>query len=61
MDAFIQSCSEGVANPSLILSSRTTVSWASGIVQVDTSGGKHRIKLVSRVFRPGDYRQTIPL
>jgi hypothetical protein len=61
MNAFIQPFSKGVGNPSLILSSRSTVSWASAIVQVDTSGGKYHIKLVSRVFRSGDYRQTTPL
>ena len=47
-------------NPNLILLSRTTVSWASDIVQVDTSGEMHHIKLVSGVLRLGDYRQTTP-
>lgn len=60
MNAFIQPFSKGAGNPRLILSSRIVVSWASDIVQVDTSGGKHHIKLVSRVFRLGDNRQTIP-
>lgn len=50
MDAFIQSFERG-ENPSLILSGRTTVSWASDPVQVDTSGEMHHIKLVSRVLR----------
>lgn len=60
MDAFIQSFSKGEKNPSLLLSSKTTVSWASAIVQVDTSGEMHHIKLVSRVLRLRDYRQTTP-
>lgn len=51
---------EGEKNPSLILSNSTTVSWASDIVQVDTSGEMHHIKLVSRVLRLGDSRQTTP-